>query len=69
MACPKIVQENIGRPTEVRMGLGLFRRFEIFGLRFTPLVPISVDGPQECDAGLEIAAEVPFYDYVKAPVW
>ena len=38
MACPKIVQENIGRPTEIRIGLVLFRRSEIFGLRFTPLL-------------------------------
>ena len=31
--CPR----NIGWPTEVRIGLGFFRRSEIFGLRFTPL--------------------------------
>ena len=37
MACLKIVQENIGWPTEVRIGLGLFRKSQIFRLRFTPL--------------------------------
>ena len=38
MACQKIVQEDIGWPTEVRIGLGLFRMSKIFGLRLTALV-------------------------------
>ena len=38
MACPKIVQENIGWPTEVRIGFGHFRRSKMFGLRFTALL-------------------------------
>ena len=41
MACLKIVQERIAKPTEARIGLGLFRRSEIFGLRFTPLLRTS----------------------------
>ena len=38
MACPKNVQENMGWPIEVRIGLGLFRRSKNFGLWFTPLI-------------------------------
>ena len=41
MAWPQIVQENIDWPTEVRIGLGIFRRSENFGFRFTPLVEMK----------------------------
>ena len=37
MACPEAFQENIGWPTEVRIGFVHFRRFRSFGLQFTPL--------------------------------
>ena len=42
MACPRIVQVNIGWPNKVRIGFGHFRRSNILGLRFTPLVDSKI---------------------------
>ena len=47
MACPKIVQGNIGWQTEVRIEFGHFRRSIFFLLQFTPLVRIKPEIPDD----------------------